>query len=134
MSDYREVLKKIFLSKSWRKNLMNHILIVEDEARIAAFVEKGLRKNGFTTAIATNGEEALQMVNNNGFDLLLLDLGLPIKDGWTVLKELRSQGNQIPIIVVSAYNNVEKNSEITDYIPKPFRFNDLLARIKFYLS
>jgi two-component system, OmpR family, copper resistance phosphate regulon response regulator CusR len=113
---------------------MNHILIVEDEVRIAAFVEKGLRKNGFTTEIAINGEEALQMINNNGFDLLLLDLGLPIKDGWTVLKELRDRGNKIPVIVVSAYNNIEKDSEITDYIPKPFRFDDLLTRIKLYLS
>jgi two-component system, OmpR family, copper resistance phosphate regulon response regulator CusR len=113
---------------------MNHILIAEDESRIAAFVQKGLQKNGFKTAIAENGEEALKMLEDNGFDLLLLDLGLPIKDGWTVVKELRERGDRIPIIVVSAYNNLEKDSKITDYIAKPFRFSDLLARVKFYLS
>jgi two-component system, OmpR family, copper resistance phosphate regulon response regulator CusR len=113
---------------------MNNILIAEDKYRIAGFIEKGLQKNGFTTAVARNGEEAIQMIENNGFDLLLLDLGLPIKDGWTVLKELRAQGSSIPIIVLSAYNSLDRDSEITDYIAKPFRFSDLLARIKFYLS
>lgn len=103
---------------------MSNILIAEDESRIASFLEKGLRKNGFTTVVATNGEEALQMMQNNGFDLLLLDLGLPIKDGWTVLKELRDGGCQISIIVVSAYNNVDNNSGMTDYIAKPFRFQN----------
>lgn len=81
---------------------MSRILIAEDESRIAAFIEKGLQKNGFDTAIATNGEEALQMAESNGFDMLLLDLGLPIKDGWTVLQELRDRGKKIPIIIVSA--------------------------------
>lgn len=113
---------------------MSNILIAEDESRIASFLEKGLRKNGFTTVIATNGEEALQMIQNNGFDLLLLDLGLPVIDGWTVLKKLRDGGCQIPIIVVSAYNNVDKDSGMTDYIAKPFRFQQLLERVKFHLQ
>ena len=60
---------------------MSRILIVEDESRIAAFVEKGLRKNGFSTAIAADGEQALLMTQSNDFDLLILDLGLPIMNG-----------------------------------------------------
>lgn len=113
---------------------MSSILIAEDESRIASFIEKGLRKNGFNTAIATNGEEALSMMQSNNFDLLLLDLGLPVKDGWTVLQELRNQGNQIPIIVVSAYNNVGKDSGMTDYVSKPFRFRDLLEIVQLHLQ
>ncbi len=113
---------------------MNKILIAEDESRIAAFVEKGLRKNGFQTAIAKNGKQALLMMHNYNFDLLILDLGLPIIDGWTVLKKLRAQGNQIPIIVVSAYESPEQTDDITNYITKPFRFQNLLEQIKFYLQ
>ncbi|VEP11484.1 Response regulator with CheY-like receiver domain and winged-helix DNA-binding domain [Hyella patelloides LEGE 07179] len=113
---------------------MSNILIAEDESRIASFIEKGLRKNGFNTAVATNGEEALSMIQNNNFDLLLLDLGLPVKDGWTVLNELRNQGNQIPIIVVSAYNNVKKDNGMTHYVAKPFRFKELLKIVQFHLQ
>lgn len=113
---------------------MNRILIAEDESRIAAFMQKGLQKNGFQAEIAKNGLEALQMIDKNDFDLLLLDLKMPVKDGWAVLKELRSQGNLIPIIVVSANNNIDQDSEIIDYVSKPFEFKDLLARIKLYLS
>ncbi len=113
---------------------MTSILIAEDESRIAAFIEKGLGKNGFDTAIAKDGEQALLMVQSNNFDLILLDLGLPVKDGWTVLKELRSQGKQIPIIIVSAFNPTHEIAEVNDYIVKPFRFQDLLERVKFHLQ
>lgn len=110
---------------------MSWILIVEDETRIAAFLEKGLRKNGFNTAIATDGEQALEMSYRQDFDLLLLDLGLPIKDGWTVLKELRSQGKLMPVIVVTARDDLDpKSYPIQDYIIKPFRFQSLLEKIR----
>ncbi|ELS03720.1 response regulator with CheY-like receiver domain and winged-helix DNA-binding domain [Xenococcus sp. PCC 7305] len=109
---------------------MNNILIAEDETRIAAFMEKGLKKNGFQTAIASDGEQVLSMMQSNDFDLLLLDLGLPVKDGWQVLQELKNQGNEIPIIVVSAYDNPEPTEETSNYVTKPFRFQDLLERIK----
>lgn len=118
---------------------MSRILIAEDESRIAAFIEKGLQKNGFDTAIATNGEEALQMVESNGFDMLLLDLGLPIKDGWTVLQELRDRGKKIPIIIVSARDDIEGKraglqNGATDYVTKPFRFQDLLQSVRSHLN
>ncbi len=113
---------------------MNRILIVEDESRLAAFVEKGLRKNGFSTAIAADGEQALLMAQSDEFDLLLLDLGLPIKDGWTVLEELRSQGQQIPVIIVTAHDQfqdriADKQEGANGYVTKPFRFQDLLAQV-----
>jgi two-component system copper resistance phosphate regulon response regulator CusR len=114
---------------------MSCILIVEDESRIAAFLEKGLQKNGFHTAIATDGEQALEMAQIQDFDLLLLDLGLPIKDGWTVLKELRSQGKLMPVIVVTARDDIDpKSYPIQDYIIKPFRFQNLLEKINLSLN
>ena len=69
---------------------MKRILIAEDEARLAAFLEKGLKKSGFITDIAQDGQEALYMALQGNFDLILLDLGLPVKDGLMVLEELRS--------------------------------------------
>lgn len=111
------------------------ILIVEDEPRIAAFLEKGLQKNGFSTAIANNGEQALEMAQSHHFDLLLLDLGLPIKDGWTVLKELHNQGKYIPVIVVTACDDLNSKSYLVeDYIIKPFRFQSLLEKVRICLN
>jgi DNA-binding response OmpR family regulator len=118
---------------------MSHILIAEDEPRIAAFIQKGLQKNGFTTAIALDGEQASQMVYSNEFDMLLLDLGLPLKGGGIVLTELRSRGIQIPIIVVSARDDIEEKKAslkngANDYITKPFRFQDLLQSVLYHLK
>lgn len=117
---------------------MHRILIVEDENRLAAFIEKGLRKNGFTTSVAEDGQMAIDMAKNHDFALMLLDIGLPIKDGWSVLKELRQQGTQLPIIVVTALNadarNVAIASGANDYISKPFGFQDLLSKIQSHLN
>ncbi len=119
-------------------SLMSRILIAEDEPRIAAFLEKGLRSSGFTTVVATDGDEVVLMATSNNFDLLLLDLGLPVKDGWTVLKELRSQGSQLPIIILTARDDV--NAKVAglergadDYVTKPFNFKELLARVRLRL-
>lgn len=114
---------------------MNQILIIEDEPRIAAFLEKGLRANGFTTAVAADAHEAIHMVQSNNFDLLLLDLGLPDKDGLLVLEKLRGQGEQLPIIILTTRDNI--NDKVAgleggadDYVTKPFRFEELLARVR----
>ena len=114
---------------------MSRILIAEDEHRIAAFVEKGLQKYGFSTAIAIDGEQAIQMAQSDEFDLLLLDIGLPVKDGWTVLAELGNDSKQIPTIIVSARDDVKEKitsgqHEIIGYLKKPFRFRDLLAQVE----
>lgn len=117
---------------------MSRILIVEDEERLAAFIDKGLRKQGFITAIAEDGEQALRMAEEQGFDLMLLDLGLPMMDGLTVLHELRSQGETRPIIIVTARKDDQDKASAfhtgaTDYVTKPFRFSDLLERIQTHL-
>lgn len=117
---------------------MTSILIAEDEPRIASFLEKGLKAKGFTTAIATDATAVTQMVFNDSFDLLLLDLGLPEKDGLVVLEELRGQGAELPIIILTARDDI--NDKIAgleggadDYVTKPFRFEELVARINLRL-
>jgi two-component system, OmpR family, copper resistance phosphate regulon response regulator CusR len=118
---------------------MNRILIAEDEERLAAFIEKGLRKYGFTTDVAVDGEQALEKALNDEFELLLLDLGLPITDGWTVLKKLRAQGEQFPIIIVTALSD-DRNRAVAlhlganDYVTKPFKFSDLIEKVKLHLD
>jgi DNA-binding response OmpR family regulator len=117
---------------------MNRILIAEDEPRIAAFLEKGLRANGFTTTVVENGDDAIDLVQTGEFDVLILDLGLSGKDGWMVLEELRGQGEQLPIIILTARDDVRDTvaaleGGANDYITKPFRFEELLARVRVQL-
>lgn len=117
---------------------MTHILIAEDEPRIAAFLEKGLRANGFIITIAEQADHTIHMALSDNFDLLLLDLGLPGKDGLTVLEELRGQGAKLPIIILSARDDIENKlagleGGADDYVTKPFRFEELLARVRLRL-
>lgn len=114
---------------------MNRILIAEDESRIVAFLTKGLQANGFMTATATNGHDTVSKALDEAFDVILLDLGLPYKDGLTVLEELRGQGITTQIIILTARDDVSdkvKGLELgaDDYVTKPFRFEELLARIR----
>jgi DNA-binding response OmpR family regulator len=114
---------------------MNRILIAEDEARIASFLEKGLRSNGFATSVAADGNEALDMARSGEFDLLILDLGLPGKDGFDVLQELREHDTRLPVIILTARDSVISTvagleGGADDYVPKPFRFEELLARVR----
>jgi DNA-binding response OmpR family regulator len=114
---------------------LSRILIVEDEGRIAFFLEKGLRANGFSTSVAAGGRDALALARAEEFDLVVLDLGLPDLDGTEVLRQLREQGSQMPIIVLTARTGVTDTVEALeggadDYVPKPFRFDELLARVR----
>ena len=114
---------------------MRRILIAEDEARIASFLEKGLRANGFTTAVIHDGREALDLADSDEFDLLLLDVGLPGRDGFSVLRELRARGRRLPVIILTARDSAEDivaglEGGADDYVPKPFRFDELLARVR----
>jgi DNA-binding response OmpR family regulator len=114
---------------------MNRILIVEDEARIASFIQKGLRARGFTTIWAQNGQEAVAIAINNPFELIILDLGLPGKNGLEVLEELRGQGLRLPVIILTARDDtIDKVAGLRggadDYVTKPFSFEELLARIE----
>jgi two-component system, OmpR family, copper resistance phosphate regulon response regulator CusR len=114
---------------------VKRILIAEDEARIASFVEKGLRANGFTTTITGDGRDALDLADSGDFDLLILDVGLPGRDGFGVLRELRDRGRSIPIVILTARDSVEDtvagfDGGANDYVTKPFRFEELLARVR----
>jgi two-component system, OmpR family, copper resistance phosphate regulon response regulator CusR len=114
---------------------MARILIAEDEARIASFIEKGLRAQGFTTTVVADGVQAGAVARDGVFDLMILDLGLPGRDGLEVLAEIRSRGERLPVIVLTARDGVHDTvagfeSGADDYVTKPFRFEELLARIR----
>ncbi|MEW1836379.1 response regulator transcription factor [Nonomuraea angiospora] len=117
---------------------MNRILIAEDEARIASFVEKGLRANGFVTAVVADGVAAHDLARAGGFDLLILDIGLPLSDGFTVLRRLRQSRVALPVIILTARDSVSDTvagleGGADDYIAKPFAFEELLARVRLRL-
>ena len=117
---------------------MYRILLAEDEARIASFVEKGLRANGFAPTVVSDGASALGHALSGDFDLLVLDIGLPVMDGFTVLRRLRESRGSIPVIILTARDSVTDTvagleGGADDYMPKPFRFDELLARIRLRL-
>ena len=117
---------------------MNRILIAEDEERIASFVERGLRSNGFVTTVVSDGETAYQEGISGGHDLLLLDIGLPRVDGFTVLRRLREARVTMPVVILTARDSVRDTvagleSGADDYIAKPFAFEELLARVRLRL-
>ncbi len=114
---------------------MNRILIAEDDERVAAFVEKGLRANGYTTTTVGDGPSAVSLARDDDFDVLILDLGLPGLDGLSVLRTLRGQGHRLPVLILSARDDVaDKVAGLQlaadDYVTKPFRFEELLARVR----
>ena len=114
---------------------MSRILVVEDEVRIASFVEKGLRANGFTTLVAADGAEALAMAGSAEFDLLILDLGLPDRDGLEVVDQLRRRNPRLPVVILTARDSIRDKvagleGGADDYITKPFSFEELLARVR----
>jgi DNA-binding response OmpR family regulator len=117
---------------------MASILIIEDEARIASFVAKGLKAEGHRTTIATDGAEGLDHAMSGAFDLVILDIGLPKLDGFELLEALRAQGSRLPVIVLTARDSVTDTVSALeggadDYMPKPFRFAELLARVRLRL-
>ncbi|MGF1665279.1 MAG: response regulator transcription factor [Acidimicrobiia bacterium] len=112
---------------------MKRALIVEDEPRIAAFVDKGLRSEGFATALAADGTTALEKGLSGEFDLVILDLGLPDMDGLDVLKEMRRWDTKVAMIVLTARDGAAVaalDAGADDYLAKPFSFDELLARIR----
>ncbi|BBY82201.1 response regulator transcription factor [Mycolicibacterium pulveris] len=118
---------------------MARILIAEDESRIASFIEKGLSANGFTTTVVADGPSAYDYAVSGGFDLMVLDIGLPEMDGFAVLRRLRAENHPIPVIVLTARTSVQDTvagleGGADDYMPKPFRFEELLARIRVRLA
>ncbi|MGV9313672.1 response regulator transcription factor [Streptomyces sp. NPDC003691] len=117
---------------------MQRILIAEDEAGIASFVEKGLRSNGFVTAVVADGLSAYEHARAGDCDLMILDLGLPAVDGLTVLRKLRELRVTLPVVILTARDSVSDvvaglEGGADDYLSKPFAFEELLARVKLRL-
>jgi two-component system, OmpR family, response regulator QseB len=114
---------------------MNRILIAEDEPRLASFLEKGFTANGYTTFTVGDGRVASMIARDDEFDLLVLDIGLPGMDGFRVLREIRGRGQRLPVIILTARDEIADrvsglDTGADDYMTKPFGFDELLARIR----
>jgi len=111
------------------------VLLVEDEAKIADFIRKGLSEYGYAVDVASDGEEALDWVEVAEFEIVILDVMLPILDGIAVCHELRARGVRTPVIMLTARDAIEDrvrglDSGADDYLVKPFAFSELLARLR----
>jgi two-component system, OmpR family, copper resistance phosphate regulon response regulator CusR len=111
------------------------ILVIEDQPKTAAYLRKGLTENGFVVDVASQGDEGLRLARSGIYDLIVLDVMLPVRDGWSILAELRRAGRQTPALFLTARDTLHdrvKGLEIgaDDYLVKPFAFSELLARVR----
>jgi DNA-binding response OmpR family regulator len=111
------------------------ILVVEDDRKVAGFIEQGLKEEGYVVDVASDGEEAGTLAHVYDYDVILLDVVLPKKNGFQVALELRREGRSTPILMLTSRDAVEDvvrglDSGADDYLAKPFRFDELLARIR----
>src|SRR6476620_3596227 len=111
------------------------ILVVEDEDKVASFIKKGLEQSSYTVDSVTTGEDALTFGVANAYDAIVLDIMLPGRDGLSVVRELRSRGISTPVLALTARGSLEEkiqglDSGCDDYLPKPFAFDELLARLR----
>ncbi len=111
------------------------ILIIEDEAKTAAYLKKGLEENGFVVDVAVDGETGAYVARQGQYDLMILDVMLPGKDGWSVLRELRQRRDETPVLFLTARDAVADRVHglelgADDYLIKPFAFSELLARLR----
>lgn len=112
-----------------------HILIIEDEAKTAAYLHKGLTEQGFVVDLAYDGQNGLFMAQQGNYDLIILDIMLPKLDGWRVIQQFRLTDRKVPVIFLSARDTIEDRVKgleqgADDYLVKPFAFSELLARIR----
>ena len=111
------------------------ILIVEDETKTASYLRKGLVENGFVADVAFDGEQGLVKARSGAYDLIILDVMLPRRDGWSILRELRRLGKQTPVLFLTARDAIPDRVKglklgADDYLVKPFAFSELLARVQ----
>jgi two-component system, OmpR family, copper resistance phosphate regulon response regulator CusR len=111
------------------------ILVVEDDRKVAGFIDHGLKEEGYVVDIAPDGDEATLLAHVNDYDVILLDVVLPKKNGFQIATELRREGRSTPIIMLTSRDAVEDvvrglDAGADDYLAKPFKFDELLARIR----
>src|SRR5882757_7382215 len=111
------------------------VFLVEDDKRIANFVARGLRENSYAVDVAADGKDAVYQASINDYDLIILDVMLPSKDGFEICRELRKQHINTPVLMLTARDAVEDkisglDAGADDYLPKPFEFGELLARLR----
>jgi DNA-binding response OmpR family regulator len=115
------------------------VLIVEDEPKVAQFIKAGLEENGYEAEIAFDGNIGLRLATSHTYDIVLLDINLPGTNGYSVCRQMRAAGSQIPIIMLTALSTTDDKLEgfdagADDYLAKPFEFKELLARMRALLK
>lgn len=128
-----------FVSKSIAMENHAHLLLVEDEVKVAAFIKKGLEKQGFTVDVATDGREGKQFFDERTYHLLILDVNLPYMDGVELASYVRTKNTQVPILMLTALDTTADklagfDAGVDDYLVKPFDFMELIARLKALLK
>jgi two-component system, OmpR family, response regulator len=111
------------------------ILVVEDEKKIAGFIQRGLKECGFVVDVVHRGDEALEIILDNHFDVVILDIMLPGRDGLSVLRILRLRANAVPVLILTARGEISEKVEgldlgADDYLAKPFSIDELTARVR----
>jgi two-component system OmpR family response regulator len=111
------------------------ILVIEDDAEAASYLAKGLRESGYAVDVADEGSDGLFLAANESFDAMIIDRMLPTIDGLSIVQSLRQNGNDVPILLLTAVTKVDERvkglrSGADDYLPKPFAFSELLARLE----
>lgn len=111
------------------------VLLVEDESKVASFISRGLLEEGYAVDVAPDGKKGLSLIKESAYDIILLDLMIPEIDGLQVLKTMRAEGIETPVLIITAKSSKEDivkglDTGSDDYLTKPFSFDELLARIR----